>query len=418
MTSRFGFRCCILFIVLSALALASPPLGAVQRRAFATSVQGTAKLSTWPGAGGATGVAAGDNICRARALAAGLPNSSTYHAWLSNAATDAYCHVQGLTGKKSTGCGGAPQPGAGPWFQSNGLTAFVSDVAALTDYYPAIYRNLIWDENFSVLPVGAIVWTGTFDTGQDVPGIDCSGWTSESGSPATGAFGYTSDTVTDWTSAGAVPCNASYGRLLCLEGGTGDDFTPFWAPASLVFVTSMRGSGDLSSWPQAGGASGIAAGDNICRNLAAAAHLPVPDSFVAWLSDGAVDAISRIQSNGPFKRLDGLTLANGKLDLTDGTLRVSFHQDENGRYEGAYPDAYTGTLADGTASGFDCSDWDSEAGFHGTAGGLSYADEDWTAQSERLCSDHHHLYCFSNALTLKWDSFESGDFSRWNSHTP
>ncbi|MEZ5313893.1 MAG: hypothetical protein R2862_09735 [Thermoanaerobaculia bacterium] len=292
MTSRTAFRYFPLFAVLSALAVASDPLGAVQRRAFATSVQGTAKLSTWPDAGGAVGVAAGDNICRARAFEADLPNPGSYHAWLSNSTTDAYCHVQGLTGKKSTGCGGATQPGAGPWFQSNGLTAFVSDVVSLTGSYPAIYRNLIWDENFSVLPFGSVVWTGTFDTGQNVPGIDCSGWTSESGSPATGTFGYTSDTVSDWTSAGAVPCNSSYGRLLCLEGGTGDDFTPFWSPASLVFVTSARGSGDLRAGRRRAGASGLEAGDNICRNLAAAAHLPLPDSFVAWLSNSSEDAVS------------------------------------------------------------------------------------------------------------------------------
>ena len=36
-----------------------------------------------------------------------------------------------------------------------------------------------------------------------------------------------------------------------------------WSPGSVVFLTSAIGTGDLGSWPQADGASGVSAGDEI-----------------------------------------------------------------------------------------------------------------------------------------------------------
>jgi len=112
--------------------LAPAPGAAVNRRGFVTSVTGTGNLASWAGATGATALDKGDSICRARATAATLPNPTTYRAWLSTSTTDAYCHVQGLTGKKATGCGGGVQPGAGPWYLSNGITPFSGSLAELT----------------------------------------------------------------------------------------------------------------------------------------------------------------------------------------------------------------------------------------------------------------------------------------------
>ncbi len=112
-------------IVLFAVA----PAAAVKRRVFATSVQGTGDLSTWPEATGATAFARADAICRARAVTATptpLPNAATYRAWISTSTTDAYCHVQGLSGKKDTGCGGGTPSGGGPWYLANGITAFAA----------------------------------------------------------------------------------------------------------------------------------------------------------------------------------------------------------------------------------------------------------------------------------------------------
>ncbi|MGB5295352.1 MAG: hypothetical protein WBP34_10405, partial [Thermoanaerobaculia bacterium] len=52
----------------------------------------------------------------------------------------------------------------------------------------------------------------------------------------------------------------------------------------VAFVTSVNGTADLGSWPEAGSALGASAGDEICRTLATAATLPNASSFVAWLS--------------------------------------------------------------------------------------------------------------------------------------
>ena len=62
---------------LVAIGLAAPS-AAVKRRAFVTSVAGNGNLASWPLSGGGIGLAAGDNICRARAFIADLPNPGSY----------------------------------------------------------------------------------------------------------------------------------------------------------------------------------------------------------------------------------------------------------------------------------------------------------------------------------------------------
>jgi hypothetical protein len=51
------------------------------KRAFLTSVSGNGNLSAWPDSFGATGNAAPDAICQARARFAGYPNASAFKAW-------------------------------------------------------------------------------------------------------------------------------------------------------------------------------------------------------------------------------------------------------------------------------------------------------------------------------------------------
>jgi len=60
--------------------------GPLPKRIFVTSVKGNGDLSSWPDAGGRTGIEAGDAICSARADAAGL--SGTFAAWLSDTDND------------------------------------------------------------------------------------------------------------------------------------------------------------------------------------------------------------------------------------------------------------------------------------------------------------------------------------------
>lgn len=407
------------------LLLVALPAEAVKRRAFVTSVSGTGNLGSWPDAGSATGLAAGNAICRARATAAALPNANTYRAWLSTETTDAYCHLRGQTGEKFSCTGGTPLA-TGPWFLVNGITNFTGTLDELVSNSPEIYRPVLFDEFGDALPEAIddrTYWTGTGTDGKQFNGgpFHCAGWTSGvDGSSAARGDGLATSAV--WTQGGFAPSCSTSMRLLCFEPGESETTTLRWGAGSPVFITSAIGSGDLSTWAGAAGESGLAAGDAICASAAAAAHLPEPSSFVAWLSTSSTDARDRVTSNGPFRRLDAYIVANDATDLTDGSLDTSIHVDEHGNYLNGTPEVATGTLADGTASGVDCLNWASaDVSDDHTGGRPNYARlPEWTEFSLSVaCSNTRRLYCFSNRIVLFWDGFEGeGDTSRWSATVP
>lgn len=409
------------------------PANAVKRRAFVTSVAGTGDLASWPGVTGATALDRADSICRALAAAATpspLPNAATYRAWLSTSTTDAFCHAQGLVGKKATGCNGAGQSGGGPWFLANGATNFSGSLLSLVDG-GEIYRPISRDENFGALPTDAgerLYWTGTAADGVWT-GVDCGGWTNDTPGGPVGTVGDGLATTGLWSRAADSACAGSH-RLLCFEPGAGDSARLGWSPAAIAFVSSVAGKGNLSEWPEAGGASGLAAGDAVCETLAAAASLPSPESFVAWLSTAspAVDAVDRLAITGPWKRIDAYTIASNVADLADSTLDTSLHQFENGDYLQAdcsstlACNVWTGTLADGAASNLTCDDWaNSSFDVEGTKGSSADgpATNLWTDLGWTSCNASYRLYCLSNVITLFWDGFEiTGDSSRWSHSVP
>jgi hypothetical protein len=208
--------------------------------------------------------------------------------------------------------------------------------------------------------------------------------------------------------------------VLCLEPGASAPFHLGWSPGALAFVSSQSGQGELGAWPQADGATGLAAGDAICRNLAAAAHLPAPDSFVAWLSDSTHDARDRVIADASFRRVDHYPIASSHADLLDGFATNSLHVDENGSHAGISYGVQTGTFADGTATLDDCDDWTtSSAPFKATFGHASFArSHRWTEGFANTCDITRRIYCFSNVVTLFWDGFENGSASRWTSAAP
>lgn len=407
----------------SLLLLSAMPLEAVKRRAFVTSVSGTGNLGSWPDAGSATGLAAGNAICRARATAAGLPNSTTYRAWLSTETTDAYCHLRGQTGEKGS-CVGASPLATGPWYLVNGITNFTGSLDELTSSSPKIFRPVLWDEFGNDLPDeidSRTYWTGTGADGRKLSPLLCAGWTSG----VDGSSGLRGDglgTAYTWTQGGFAPSCSTSLRLLCLEPGESETAILRWSAGSPVFLTSGAGSGNLGSWAGASGEVGLDAGDAICRTAAAAGHLPDPSSFVAWLSSSSTDARDRLTSSGPWKRLDAFTVANNLADLTDGSLDTTIHMDEFGHYVNGTPEIATGTLADGTASGLNCLEWTNGNFDEDHTGGRPNfaALPDWTEFTLSLgCSNTRRLYCFSNRIVLFWDGFESpADTSRWSSTVP
>ena len=63
--------------------------------------------------------------------------------------------------------------------------------------------------------------------------------------------------------------------LLIAGAAAGSWAPPVEAQCKVAFVTSVQGNGDLGSWPDSGGLTGLAGGDAICRARATAAGLRV-----------------------------------------------------------------------------------------------------------------------------------------------
>lgn len=409
-------RLALVSLGLAAAVAAAPAAHAgTPRQIFVTSVTGNGNLSTWPDAGGQSGLAAGDAICQARAVAAGLPNASGYRAWLSSAAADAYCRLHGFSGQRAANCGQPSLPAAaGPWRRRDGLP-FGEAITELLPPDQLVYFPVRQDE-FGA-PVSGLAWTGTNASGA-YQATACADWTSAA--PATFGFvGSTDRTSGGWGTAGNGSCSLPMHRLICLESGVGDPLPAIAGWGRRAFLSSALGTGELGSWPQAGGQTGVAAGDAICQSLAAAASLPYPASFKAWLSDGAVDARDRFVHDGPWMRLDRAQVASGVADLTDASLASSINLTEAGEYRANY-NVWTGTDAAGLALPERCNDWtDGTVVLSGRGGSAHSANALWTTAFGPACDfASSHLYCLQDLPLVFGDGFESGDTAVWSSSVP
>ena len=179
-------------------------------------------------------------------------------------------------------------------------------------------------------------------------------------------------TATDSPTATATPA-------LCGAGG----------PCT-VFVTSTTYDGNLG---------GLAGGDAKCQARAAAVGLP--GTFRAWLSGNALDASSRFDpSAGPYRLVNGTTIATSLTDLTDGTLAAPIDLTESGVFveNMAQTLVWTATKADGTSFGQTCSTTASSADWSTTAartmaGSSTASDASWTFLAVEPCATFLHLYC-------------------------
>lgn len=386
----------------------SPWVDAAQLVAFVTSAKGSGDFGSWPEAGGNTGLAAADAVCQARADAASLPG--TFVAMASDSENDAYCRVRGLSGKRDDHCGSDRLPPAGPWVRRDGY-AFAPAIDQAVDADGFIYMPVMFNEYGSI--VLTYYYTGTFTDGRYAEDNACNDWTA-GGNEANSMLGHSGAGTSWWLYSATSLCGADR-SLLCLQVGLGDPLPPFWRPGAKVFVTSTSGPGDLSSWPEAGGETGIAAGDAICQARAAAAGLAKPERFIAWLSDGAHDAADRLTLNGPWTRIDGVPVADSLADLKDGQLHTAISFDENGEAQ-PYKRAWTGTTPSGTYAGWSCAGWSSASVLaYGTYGSQYVSYGEWTQSYDGECDSNFCIYCFSNAVTDVFsDSFESSDTAAWS----
>lgn len=393
-------------------ASASPRVG------FVTSTAGTGNLASWADSGGATGIDAGDAICQARARDAGLSGPANYVAWLSDANTDAYCHVFGLKGKKAASCQLSQLPiGAGPWVRTDGL-AFAETIERALDE-GLVYAPLNVDEYVHVLPTdSSFVYTGTGTQGTDIG--NCQGWSTTSS--FAGGVGDAFFTAGDWTSVGEDFSCATNAHLVCLQAGSGDELPPVSRSGQReAFVTSIELHGNLDESTMANGESGLAAGDAICRSLAQSAGLYAPAQFKAFLGNRSTTAVSRFQNDGPFFRLDGRLFADDLAQLSSGTVRLPLNLTETGIFLGEGRNAFfedtvawTGARVDGTPSTEDCGNWSNELLGGATSApvnsiGSGSLGGTWIGgrgQSKQCSESRARLFCLSDSDVIFHDSFE------------
>lgn len=360
-----------------------------QRVVFVTSERGTGNLSTWPSAGGKTGLAAADQVCQRSAARAGLPGE--FRAWLSSMDDDAFCRVQRLPGKRDEGCGFQPTlPGAGPWIRTDGYS-FVRSFEDLLS--GKVLVPLRYTEKPAPLGKGVHFWTASDEGGSawvQFAGT-CLDWTDGTGISEVGS----PDRSRLWGNSRLEDCARSL-ALACFEVATGrgpDVAIPSQGNAKLVFVTSVHGWGVLGRWPDAQGKTGLEAGDAICQARARSGGLGAR-SFRAYLSGSTERAPDRV-GKGPWQRLDGVPVASGVFELLGGRLFTTIGLDEFGRYLGGVG-VWTGTMSSGQMANH-CQDWTNASG-RGMWGASDYADEHWSQYNLTLgdvdCAYEGHLYCF------------------------
>jgi hypothetical protein len=381
------------------------------RLMFVTNTTGTGNLSSWVGAGTNTGLAAADAICNAEAAAASLPG--TYVAWMSDGNSDAYCRVHSLTGKKANMCGlGALPVAAGPWVRTD---AARSPAAPTIDKLLAPTRQTFYPVSLRANGTDTagtspqLIFTGTSDTGE-LTGTACTDWTASTG---TGAMGDTLGGGTAWTDQGTDPSCAASGRLRCVEVGSGPPL-PSRHPTNMkrAFVTSVSGTGVLSTWADAQGLSGISAADAICQARARYAGYANAASFKAWASYSTVSAYNRVFQAGPWYRPDGIQFAT-RSQLTGGSLgRITapLYLNEQNQYVPGTADAgsvWTGTMYNGSyySSSYSCLSWSSTS-YTSLIGRTDLADFRWVAlgssytspTTTQSCSaPDFRLYCLDDS---------------------
>jgi len=403
-------------VLVVALLLLLPGVAASQEtlRVFVTSVTGNGDLSTWDNANALSGLAAADAVCRARADIAFLDNPTQFVAWMSDSSNDAYCRIHGLSGLRSANCGEPHLPiYAGGWVRIDGLpfTGNIGDLVEPAEASAVLYPVLL---NEFGNRAEAYYFTAT-DADGELSGsstVTCSEWAAADSQMV--ACGSSTRTTWSWSFSGTSACSASR-ALLCFEMGWVPTLPPYKNGGALAFVTSADWTGNLGSWPQAGGATGLAAGDAICQYLATDAGLEAPGSFLAWLSNSTTDAIDRFSYDGPWIRVDGVKIADSRADLVDGELFSALNVKEDGKYLGNYG-AWTGTSTSGLGTGDHCDGWTSaDPATNGTRAVVNATGANWTEKNAMQCSDGGmRLYCFSQIATVIFvDGFESGNTGAW-----
>jgi hypothetical protein len=176
-------------------------------------------------------------------------------------------------------------------------------------------------------------------------------------------------------------------------------------------VTSVSGTGVLSTWADAQGLTGISAADAICQSRARYAGYTNAASFKAWASYSFTGASSRVfNSVGPWFRPDGIQFATRSqlLGGSSGRIGAPLYQTETNAYVSGNAElssVWTGTTYSGSyySSSASCSSWASSAS-SGVIGRTDLADFRWVAYGSstsiptlQVCSaPDYRLYCLDD----------------------
>jgi hypothetical protein len=198
---------------------------------------------------------------------------------------------------------------------------------------------------------------------------------------------------------------------------------------NVLFVTSVTGTANLGTWPDAGGLTGLAAGDAICQARAAAAGLG--GTFVAWLSDSANDAYCRATGHsgteanncgqpglptnaGPWIRTDGYPFSGTISAITSTNppiyAPVSYNEygvpAATGNYYFTATNAAGVLYTSGTISS--CNDWNSQSSAGSAVGGMTLGTTFyWTYGPVIGCGSAEPLLCMQTGAGAALPVFAS-----------
>jgi hypothetical protein len=166
--------------------------------------------------------------------------------------------------------------------------------------------------------------------------------------------------------------------------GTGSSGTGSSATALRIFLSSVTYSGDLG---------GLEGADEKCNAVATAAGLG--GQWMAWVSDdvAGVDAIDRIEGEGPWIRVDDVEVFPNRATLMARPSDLLDIDEDGDEFGEATLSVWTGTRSDGSA-GASCAGFTDET----TSGviGNPRTPETWTGGSAGPCGVQRHLYCFEH----------------------
>lgn len=154
-----------------------------------------------------------------------------------------------------------------------------------------------------------------------------------------------------------------------------------------VFVTSSTFDGNLV---------GCSGANTKCQIHAD--RVALGGTWTAWCQDDTTLAKDKITvTEGGYKRVDGVIIADSFANLISGNLQNSISADENGQYVAS--SVWTGTQPNPGYYSVTCLNWTAYQNLSYAWGsqGCSYSNNiQWTDCGWASCNNHAHIYCFEN----------------------